>query len=82
MLGRQYCIWYVDRSTNGQEIVAGVTATWSSAEALAKRLYTIRKRIDGMKDVSTGIFLFKDQELYTSRIPAKWQIMPIMTSNI
>ena len=82
MLGRQYCIWYVDRSTNGQEIVAGFTATWSSAEALAKRLYTIRKRIDGMKDVSTGIFLFKDQELYTSRIPAKWQIMPIMTSNI
>ena len=80
-LGRQYCIWYLDKSTHGREVISGVADSWTSAELLARRLYTIRKKVDLIENVSTGIFLFMANELYTGRPPARWQVMPLLTSN-
>lgn len=74
-------VWYSDQSTCGREIVSGLANDWTTAQLLAKRLYTIRRKLDGIDAVSTGIFFFKSGELYTGRIPDRWQIMPLLTSN-
>ena len=76
----RYGIWYKDSTTN-KEIVAGITTTWPNAKSMAENLYAIRRNIDNTRDVSTGIFLFEPDKIYTSSVPKRWQVMPLLTSN-
>lgn len=47
---------------------------------MAKDLYTIKKKIDELEDVATGVFLMDQGLLYTSCKPKKAQVLPLLTS--
>lgn len=75
-----YAVWFQDADSIKERVV-GVSKSWDTAQSMAMRLYSIRKKVDGMKDVSTGIFFLDDSILYTSSKPRRWQITPLLSSD-
>ena len=74
-----FAVWYsID---NGPETIIGVSGQRSIADKMATSLYSIKKNIDNMKNVSTGIYLMEDSILYTSSKPRRWQITPLRSSD-
>jgi hypothetical protein len=74
-----FAVWYsID---NGIEITVGVTAQRSMADTMASNLYSIKKNIDKMENISTGIYLMEDSILYTSSKPRRWQVTPLRSSD-
>jgi len=74
-----YLVWYKeDKST--LEHTAGFAYTWVVAEQMAKDLYSIKRRIEKSKDISTGVSLLQAGSLYTITVPKrKWQILPLLS---
>lgn len=76
----RYCVWYTDENS-AKEVVSGICHSWSTAVKMAGDLYTVKKKIDQAREITTGIFLFEPGVLYTSSKPKRWQVMPLQTSN-
>jgi hypothetical protein len=74
-----FAVWYsID---NGPETIVGITGRRSMADTMARNLYSVKKNIDDMKNVSTGIYLMEDSMLYTSSKPRRWQVTPLRSSD-
>ncbi len=75
-----YAVWYQNASSTKERVV-GISSSWDTAHDMAKRLYSIKKKVDGMENISTGIFFLEDSILYTSSKPRRWQITPLLSSD-
>lgn len=74
-----YLVWYKE-DKSALEHTAGFAYTWVIAEQMAKDLYSIKRRIEKSKNVSTGISLLQAGSLYTITAPTrKWQILPLLS---
>jgi hypothetical protein len=74
-----FAVWFT--STSDRETIVGTASTWASAELMAKNLYSIKRGIEKMENISTGIYLMEDSILYTSSKPRRWQVTPLRSSD-
>ena len=73
-----FAVWYTEGKS--KERVVGITADREAAYEMARNLYSIKTKVDNLRDVSTGVFLMVDGMLYTSSSPKKAQVLPLLTS--
>ena len=74
-----FAVWYsID---NGLDVIVGVAGKRAMADTMARNLYSVKKNIDDMENISTGIYLMEDSILYTSSKPRRWQVTPLRSSD-
>ena len=75
-----FAVWYTKNKS--KERVVGFSLNKKTAYKMARDLYTVKKKIDKLKDVTTGVFLMKEGSLYTSSTnrPKRAQVLPLLTS--
>ena len=74
-----FAIWSKENVSSHEKIL-GICVDYQHAVELAKRLYTIKKKIDGEVDIATGYFVMDVGNLYTSEKPIYRQVMPLLTT--
>ena len=75
-----FAVWF--KSLDQEETIVGITTSKKDAYRMAKDLYAIKKNIDGLEQVSTGIDMMELGKLYTSAKPKRAQVTPLLTSMI
>ena len=73
-----YAVWF--KTPDQEEMVVGITASKKDAYRMARDLYTIKKNIDGLAQVSTGVCMMELGKLYTSMKAKSAQVTPLLTS--
>ena len=73
-----FAVWYSEGRS--KEYIVGFSSNKKTAYKMAKDLYTIKRKIDELKDVATGVFLMNEGSLYTSCKPKTAQVLPLLTS--
>ena len=75
-----FAVWF--QIANQEESVVGITSIKKDAYKMARDLYTIKKNIDGIDHVSTGVYMMELGKLYTSTKAERSQVTPLLTSMI
>tara|TARA_A200000159_G_scaffold163460_1_gene189777 strand:- start:10994 stop:11224 length:231 start_codon:yes stop_codon:yes gene_type:complete len=73
-----YAVWYTEGDS--RERIVGISLNKEIAYDMARNLYSIKKNIDKLECIATGVFLMSEGSLYTSSIPKKAQVLPLLTS--
>ena len=75
-----FAVWF--QIADQEESIVGITTVKKDAYKMARDLYTIKKNIDGIDQVSTGVYLMEPGKLYTSVKAKRAQVTPLLTSMI
>ena len=75
-----FAVWF--KVPDQEEVVVGITSSKKDAYKMARDLYAIKKNIDGIDQVSTGVYMMESGKLYTSVKAKRAQVTPLLTSMI
>ena len=75
-----FAVWF--KAPDQEEMVVGITSSKKDAYKMARDLYAIKKNIDGIDQVSTGVYMMESGKLYTSVKAKRAQVTPLLTSMI
>ena len=75
-----FAVWF--KVPDQEEMVVGITSSKKDAYKMARDLYAIKKNIDGIDQVSTGVYMMESGKLYTSVKAKRAQVTPLLTSMI
>ena len=75
-----FAVWF--QTADQEESIVGITTVKKDAYKMARDLYAIKKNIDGIDQVSTGVYLMEPGKLYTSVKAKRAQVTPLLTSMI
>ncbi len=73
-----FAVWYTEAGSTEQ--VVGLSKDRKRAYDMARDLYAVKKKIDNLQDLTTGVSLMVDGVLYTSSKPKRAQVLPLLTS--
>ena len=78
--GIVFLVWF-RLDGDDHDRVAGTAPVWSTAERMAKDLYTLKKVAENLPVTSAGIKRSMDGELYSGNdFAARWVILPLLTA--
>ena len=75
-----FAVWF--KTPDNGEMIVGISTDKREAYKMARDLYTIKKKIDGKENVSTGVYMMEQGKLYTSAKAKRAQVTPLLTSMI
>lgn len=75
-----FAVWF--KTPDQEEMIVGITGSKKDAYKMARDLYAIKKNIDGLVGVTTGVFNMELGKLYTTSKAKRSQVTPLLTSMI
>lgn len=75
-----YLVWY-RLEGDDHDRIGGISTSYTAGVEMAERIYSIKKVIDKLPVVSTGLKLYQAGQLYShENFEQRWQTVPLKTA--